>query len=160
LDRPALLRHQVRALLTAAAGRSLRVMFPMVAEVAEYDRARALVDKELARLDKFGKERPAHLEIGTMLEVPAPAWQPATLLPRVDFVSIGSNDLLQFLFATDRGNPRVASRYDVLSPAVLSFLRHIVLKCQEHKKPLTLCGEMSGKPLEAMALMGLGLRRI
>ncbi|MGB6087807.1 phosphoenolpyruvate--protein phosphotransferase [Parvibaculum sp.] len=160
LDRPALLRHQVRALLTAAAGRSLRVMFPMVAEVAEYDRARALVDKELARLDKFGKERPAHLEIGTMLEVPALAWQLDTLLPRVDFVSIGSNDLLQFLFATDRGNPRVASRYDVLSPAVLSFLRHIVLKCQEHKKPLTLCGEMSGKPLEAMALMGLGLRRI
>jgi phosphotransferase system enzyme I (PtsP) len=92
--------------------------------------------------------------------VPALAWQLDTLLPRVDFVSIGSNDLLQFLFATDRGNPRVASRYDVLSPAVLSFLRHIVLKCQEHKKPLTLCGEMSGKPLEAMALMGLGLRRI
>lgn len=160
LDRPALLRHQVRALLTAAAGRSLRVMFPMVAEVAEYDRARALVDKELARLDKFGKERPAHLEIGTMLEVPALAWQLDTLLPRVDFVSIGSNDLLQFLFATDRGNPRVASRYDVLSPAVLSFLRHIVVKCQEHKTPLTLCGEMSGRPLEAMALVGLGLRRI
>lgn len=160
LDRPALLRHQVRALLTAAAGRSLRIMFPMIAEVAEYKRARALVDKEIARLDKFGKEKPAALEIGTMLEVPSLAWQLDTLLPMVDFVSIGSNDLLQFLFASDRGNPRVATRYDLLSPAVLSFLRHIVAKCREHETPLTLCGEMSGKPLEAMALVGLGLRRI
>lgn len=160
LDRPALLRHQVRALLTAAAGKSLRIMFPMIAEVAEYKRARALVDKEMARLDKFGKEKPALLEVGTMLEVPSLAWQLDTLLPMVDFVSIGSNDLMQFLFASDRGNPRVATRYDLLSPAVLSFLRHIVSKCREHKTPLTLCGEMSGKPLEAMALVGLGLRRI
>jgi phosphotransferase system enzyme I (PtsP) len=160
LDRPALLRHQVRALLTAAAGKSLRIMFPMIAEVAEYKRARALVDKEMARLDKFGKEKPASLEVGTMLEVPSLVWQLDTLLPMVDFVSIGSNDLLQFLFASDRGNPRVATRYDLLSPAVLSFLRHIVTKCHEHKTPLTLCGEMSGKPLEAMALVGLGLRRI
>ncbi|MEQ8266898.1 MAG: phosphoenolpyruvate--protein phosphotransferase [Parvibaculum sp.] len=160
LDRPALLRHQIRALLTAAAGRSLRIMFPMVAEVAEYVRARALVDKELARLDKFGKERPAAIEVGTMLEVPSLAWQLDTLLPMVDFVSVGSNDLMQFLFASDRGNPRVATRYDLLSPAVLSFLRHIVAKCGEHGTPLTLCGEMSGKPLEAMALVGLGFRRI
>ncbi|PKQ02463.1 MAG: peptidase, partial [Alphaproteobacteria bacterium HGW-Alphaproteobacteria-12] len=160
LDRPALLRHQVRALLTAAAGRSLSIMFPMIAEVAEYKRARALVDKEIARLDKFGKEKPASLEVGTMLEVPSLAWQLDTLLPLVDFVSIGSNDLMQFLFASDRGNPRVATRYDLLSPAVLSFLRHIADKCREHETPLTLCGEMSGKPLEAMALVGLGLRRI
>ncbi|MDO8840616.1 MAG: phosphoenolpyruvate--protein phosphotransferase [Parvibaculum sp.] len=160
LDRPGLLRHQVRALLTAAAGRSLRIMFPMIAEVGEFQRARALVDKELARLDKFGKERPALLEIGTMLEVPSLAWQLDSLLPLVDFVSVGSNDLLQFLFASDRGNARVASRYDFLSPAVLSFLRHIVVKCRQHGTPLTLCGEMSGKPLEAMALLGLGFRRI
>ena len=160
LDRPGLLRHQVRALLTAAAGRSLRIMFPMVAEVAEFQRARALVDKELTRLDKFGKQRPALLEIGTMLEVPSLAWQLDTLLPMVDFVSVGSNDLLQFLFASDRGNARVASRYDFLSPAVLSFLKHIVEKCRAHDTALTLCGEMSGKPLEAMALLGLGFRRI
>ncbi len=160
LDRPGLLRHQVRALLTAAAGRSLRIMFPMIAEVGEFQRARALVDKELARLDKFGKERPAVLEIGTMLEVPSLAWQLDSLLPLVDFVSVGSNDLLQFLFASDRGNSRVSSRYDFLSPAVLSFLRHIVVKCRQHGTPLTLCGEMSGKPLEAMALLGLGFRRI
>jgi phosphotransferase system enzyme I (PtsP) len=160
LDRPALLRHQLRALLTAAAGRSLRIMFPMVAEVAEFKRARALVDKELARLAKFGKTPPADLQIGTMLEVPSLVWQLDTLLPLVDFVSVGSNDLLQFLFASDRGNPRVASRYDLLSPAVLSFLRFIVLKCRAHNVPVTLCGEMSGKPLEAMALIGVGFRRI
>lgn len=160
LDRPALLRHQIRALLTAAAGRSLRIMFPMIAEIAEFRRARALVGKEIARLEKFGKEMPAELQIGTMLEVPSLVWQLDTLLPEVDFVSIGSNDLLQFLFASDRGNPRVATRYDFLSPAVLSFLRHIVKTCRAHGTPLTLCGEMSGKPLEAMALVGLGLRRI
>ena len=160
LDRPALLRHQLRALLTAAAGRSLRIMFPMVAEVAEFKRARALVDKELARLEKFGKPRPARLEIGTMLEVPSLVWQLDTLLPFVDFVSVGSNDLMQFLFASDRGNPRVANRYDLLSPAVLSFLRFIIVKCRAHDVPVTLCGEMSGKPLEAMALVGVGFRRI
>lgn len=160
LDRPALLRHQLRALLTAAAGRSLRVMFPMVAEVAEFKRARSLVDKELARLKKFGHPAPAHLEVGTMLEVPSLVWQLDTLLPYVDFVSVGSNDLLQFLFASDRGNSRVSSRYDLLSPAVLGFLRFIIKKCRAHEVPVTLCGEMSGKPLEAMALIGLGFRRI
>ncbi|MGB3808528.1 MAG: phosphoenolpyruvate--protein phosphotransferase [Parvibaculum sp.] len=160
LDRPALLRHQLRALLAAAAGRSLKIMFPMVAEVAEFKKARALVDKELARLVKFGKPAPARLEIGTMLEVPSLVWQLDTLLPLVDFVSVGSNDLMQFLFATDRGNPRVANRYDLLSPAVLSFLRFIIVKCRAHNVPVTLCGEMSGKPLEAMALIGLGFRHI
>tara|TARA_R110000868_G_scaffold54982_1_gene171252 strand:- start:4763 stop:7033 length:2271 start_codon:yes stop_codon:yes gene_type:complete len=160
LDRPALLRHQLRALLTAAAGRSLRVMFPMVAEVAEFKRARAFVDKELARLKKFGHPVPAHLEIGTMLEVPSLVWQLDTLLPLVDFVSVGSNDLMQFLFAVDRGNSRVSNRYDLLSPATLGFLRFIVTKCRAHNVPVTLCGEMSGKPLEAMALVGLGFRRI
>ncbi|MEN6541140.1 phosphoenolpyruvate--protein phosphotransferase [Parvibaculum sp.] len=160
LDRPALLRHQLRALLTAASGRSLRVMFPMVAEVAEFKRARSLVDKELARLAKFGKAPPAKVEIGTMLEVPSLVWQLDTLLPLVDFVSVGSNDLLQFLFAADRGNPRVANRYDLLSPAVLGFLRSIVTRCHAQGVPVTLCGEMSGKPLEAMALLGVGFRRV
>jgi phosphotransferase system enzyme I (PtsP) len=160
LDRPGLLRHQIRALLLAAAGRPLSIMFPMIAEVDEFTRARALVDRELARLDHFGQKRPSQLSVGTMLEVPSLAWQLDTLLPHVDFISVGSNDLLQFLFASDRGNPLVASRYDLLSPAILSFLRHIVLRCREHDVPLTLCGEMSGKPLEAMTLIGLGFRRI
>lgn len=160
LDRPALLRHQVRALLSAAVGRDLRLMFPMVANVAEYERARALVDKELARLDQHGREKPRSVAVGTMLEVPALFWQLEALLPKVDFVSIGSNDLIQFLFASDRGNPRVASRYDLLSPGALNFLRQVVLICQRHDVPLSLCGEMAGNPLEAMALLGLGLRTI
>ncbi|MGK2742221.1 phosphoenolpyruvate--protein phosphotransferase [Tepidicaulis sp. LMO-SS28] len=160
LDRPALLRHQLRALLAAAVGRELRLMFPMVTEVSEFVRARALVDKEVQRLEKFDKPRPSKLMVGTMLEVPALAWQFDTLLPLVDFVSVGSNDLLQFFFASDRGNQRVAGRYDLLSPAALNFLRHIVLACEKHNVPLTLCGEMAGKPLEAMALIGLGFRRI
>lgn len=160
LDRPGLLRQQIRALLTAAAGRSLHMMFPMIADVSEFQRAREMVDKELARLAKFGKPAPQTLRVGTMLEVPSLLWQLDTLLPLVDFVSIGSNDLMQFMFAADRGNPRVAGRYDLLSPAMLSMLRHVVLSCRAHNVPLTLCGEMSGKPLEAMALIGLGLRRV
>lgn len=160
LDRPALLRHQVRALLSAAVGRDLRLMFPMVADVAEYERARALVDKELARLDQHGREKPRSVAVGTMLEVPALFWQLDALLPKVDFVSIGSNDLIQFLYASDRGNPRVANRYDLLSPGALNFLRQVVLICARHDVPLSLCGEMAGNPLEAMALLGLGLRTI
>lgn len=160
LDRPSLLRHQVRALLGAAEGRELHMMFPMVAEVAEFVKAKALVDKELARLEKFDKPRPSKLVVGTMLEVPALIWQLDALLPLVDFVSIGSNDLLQFFFASDRGNPRVSDRYDHLSPAALSMLRGIVVKCREYDVTLTLCGEMANKPLEAMALIGLGFRRI
>lgn len=160
LDRPALLRHQVRALLSAAVGRDLRLMFPMVADVAEYERARALVDKELARLDQHGRAKPRSVAVGTMLEVPALFWQMEALLPKVDFVSIGSNDLMQFLYACDRGNPRVANRYDLLSPGALNFLRQVVLICARHDVPLSLCGEMAGHPLEAMALLGLGLRTI
>ena len=160
LDRPALLRHQLRALLTAGKDQDLRLMFPMVAEVAEYEQARALVDKELARLEKFGRPRPRSVVVGTMLEVPALFWQFETLLPKVDFISIGSNDLMQFLYASDRGNPRVAGRYGLFSPGALTFLRQVVIACKKHEVPLSLCGEMAGNPLEAMALLGLGLRQI
>lgn len=160
LDRPGLLRQQIRALLMAAADRSLEMMFPMVADVSEFQQARALVDKELDRLKRLKKPVPSSLRVGTMLEVPSLLWQMETLLPLVDFVSIGSNDLMQFLFAADRGNPRVANRYDLLSPAMLHMLRQVVRRCAAHNVPLTLCGEMSGKPLEAMALIGVGLRRV
>lgn len=160
LDRPALLRHQLRALLAAGAGRHLKLMFPMVTEVAEYDRARAIVEKELARGQKYGHVPPKSVAIGTMLEVPGLFWQFDALLPKVDFVSIGSNDLVQFFFASDRGNARVSQRYDLLAPGFLNFLRQVVLACQTHGVPLSLCGEMASRPLEAMALLGLGLRRI
>jgi phosphotransferase system enzyme I (PtsP) len=160
LDRPALLRTQVRALLKAAAGRTLHVMFPMIAEVAEFAAARAILDKEVARLGRMGAPLPEIIKAGAMLEVPALAWQLPALLARVDFLSVGSNDLLQFLFASDRGNPRLADRYDILSPGVLSFMRHLVRACEAAAVPLSVCGEMAGRPLEAMALVGLGLRSV
>ncbi len=160
LDRPGLLRYQLRALLQAAAGRNLRLMFPMVAQVSEFQAARELLDKELARLERLGQPGPSDIKVGSMLEVPSLAWQLDALLPLVDFISIGSNDLLQFFFASDRGNPRVGDRYDLLSPAVLSFLQHVVSQCGVHDVPVSLCGEMAGRPLEAMTLVALGFRTL
>jgi phosphotransferase system, enzyme I, PtsP len=160
LDRPLLLRQQLRAMLRAAAGTRLDVMFPMVAEVAEFDAARAVLDMEIERETRLGNAVPAEIKVGTMLEVPALFWQLPALLGRVDFISVGSNDLVQFLFASDRGNPRLADRYDTLSPPVLSFMRDLVQRCRRAGVPLTLCGEMAGRPLEALALVGLGFRRL
>lgn len=158
LDRPAMLRQQLRALLSAAAGRHLRVKFPMVSEVSELLQARDLLDMELARHLGSGGKPPSRLEVGVMLEVPALVWQLPVLFPLVDFVSIGSNDLFQFLFAIDRGNPRLARRYDVLSPSLLSLLCFIAEEARAHEVPLSLCGEMAGHPLEALALLGCGIR--
>ncbi len=160
LDRPAMLRQQIRALVRAANGRSLSVMFPMIAEVAEFDRARAIVDLELAREEAAGGKLPRVLRVGAMIEVPSLLWQLPALLERVDFVSIGSNDLIQFLFAMDRGNPRLSGRFDALSPPVLQVLRSTVQQAQKAGVPVSLCGEIAGQPLEAMALIGLGLRSI
>jgi len=160
LDRPLMLRQQLRALIQAADGRNLSVMFPMVAEVAEFEAARAILDKELERERGQGGRLPATLRVGAMLEVPGLVWQLPALLQRVDFLSVGINDLFQFLFAADRGNPLVADRYDVLSPGMLELLRKIVTDCHQAQVPLSLCGEMAGDPLEAMALIGLGFRTI
>lgn len=158
LDRPALLRYQVRALLAAAEGRDLSIMFPMIAEVSEFVAARTLVDREVQRLKRMGKPGPRTLRVGTMLEVPSLAWQLPALLAVSDFVSVGSNDLMQFFFASDRGNPRLVGRYDFLSPPVLRFLRHLAVEAARYNKPLSLCGEAAGKTLEAMTLVGLGFR--
>jgi len=160
LDRPALLRSQLRALLQAAAGRSLSVMFPMVSEVAEFRAARRLLQVELDRLERFDRPRPASLKVGTMLEVPALVWQLPTLLAEIDFLSIGSNDLVQFLFAVDRTSARVADRYDRLSPIVLSLFQDVVRQCERANTPVSLCGDMAGSPLDAMALVGLGFRSV
>jgi phosphotransferase system enzyme I (PtsP) len=160
LDRPALLRGQLRAMIAAAAGRLLTVMFPMVAEVAELDAARRLLQMELARAARHGQELPARIEIGAMLEVPALFWQLTPLLQRVDFLSVGSNDLIQFLYACDRGNPALADRYDVLSPATFGFLHDLVERCRAAGVRLSVCGEMASRPLEAMALVGLGVREL
>jgi len=160
LDRPAVLRHQLRALLRAGSGRDLHIMFPMVAEVAELDRLKAILKLEQNHQAAQGVAPPSVLKVGAMMEVPALAWQLPALLSRVDFLSIGSNDMAQFLFAVDRGNPRISDRYDVLSPAMLSFLRMIALAANEKGVPLSVCGEMAGRPLDAMALLGVGLRAL
>ncbi|MEX0300090.1 MAG: putative PEP-binding protein, partial [Kordiimonas sp.] len=159
LDRPALLRFQLRALLYASPGKTLHVMFPMIAEVAELRRCKAILQKEIDRLDRFGKTPPKDVKVGCMLEVPSLSWQMEALLKEIDFLSIGTNDLMQFFFACDRSNPRLADRYDLLAPPVLNFLHSIVTACDAADVPVTLCGEMGGRPIEAMALVGLGLKR-
>jgi phosphotransferase system enzyme I (PtsP) len=160
LDRPVVLRSQLRALIRSARGGRLDLMFPMVAEVAEFTAARALLDMELARAEARGEPLPGELRVGAMLEVPSLTWQLRALLPRVDFLSIGTNDLLQFLFACDRGNPQLVDRYDVLSPPVLCFLRELVERCREAGVTLSICGEMAARPIEAMVLLGLGVRHL
>ena len=153
LDRPVSLRRQLRALLLAAGGRKLRVMFPMVATTAEFRQARALLLAEAARV----RPAPAALSVGAMLEVPALLWQLPALLAEADFISIGSNDLMQFLFAADRGNPALAERYDLLSAPVLDMLDQVVAACRAAGRELALCGEAAASPLDALALAACGI---
>ena len=160
LDRPGLLRLQLRALLTAAAGRELRVMFPMIATVDEFRAARDLVDVECAWARRRGRELPALLRVGAMIECPSVLWHLDALLPLTDFVSIGSNDLFQYMFAADRTNPLVSDRYDPLSPPALRALAEIQKKCADTGTPVSVCGELAGRPLEAFALLTLGFTRL
>jgi len=153
LDRPALLRRQLRALLLAAGGRDLSVMFPMVATVAEFRTAKALLLAEAKRV----RPAPQNLRIGTMLEVPALMWQLPALLKEADFISIGSNDLLQFLFAADRGTPSLYDRYDFLSQPMLDLIEQLVIATKAAGVPLSLCGEAASRPLEALVLAALGV---
>ncbi|WP_299380329.1 phosphoenolpyruvate--protein phosphotransferase, partial [uncultured Kiloniella sp.] len=160
LDRPALLRQQLRALIRACAGRNLDVMFPMISETAEFKAARALLDRELEREKTIGGVLPEKIRVGAMLEVPALIWQLAPLCREVDFLSVGSNDLLQFVFATDRGNTRLARRYDALNPGVLKMMRNIAETTHRAGVDLSLCGDMAGQPIEAMALIGCGFKSL
>jgi phosphotransferase system enzyme I (PtsP) len=160
LDRPALLRRQLRALMQAAAGRDLRIMLPMVTEVDEVRRTRDLIEREFAHLTRHGHAVPKKVDVGAMVEVPALLWQLDGLFKVADFVSVGSNDLLQFMTASDRGNMLVASRFDPLSRHFLRALRAIVRAGEKAGVPVTLCGEMAGNPLAAMTLIGLGYRSL
>jgi phosphotransferase system enzyme I (PtsP) len=160
LDRPALLRLQIRALLWAAAGRPLRIMFPLVATVDEFKAARSLVDQEVAWAERRGRPAPSRLDVGAMIEAPALIWHLDALLPMTDFVSVGTNDLMQYLFAADRGNPRVADRYDPLSPPALRALKQIQEACADTGTQVSVCGEMAGRPLEAFTLVALGFDRL
>jgi phosphotransferase system enzyme I (PtsP) len=160
LGRAGLMKVQARALLEAGAGRTLNVMFPMVSEPWEFAEAKALVEQQRQVLTRQGHAVPLHVRYGAMIEVPALIEVLDTLLPMTDFVSVGTNDLTQFLFAADRANPRLADRYDWLSPAILRVLRRIVREADAACVPVTVCGEMGGRPLEALALMALGVRKL
>ncbi len=160
LDRPGLLRTQLRAMLKAAAGTELKLMVPMVTEVSELRQVRELLQKEVQHLSRFGHGLPRKLQFGAMLEVPALLWQLDELMDAVDFVSVGSNDLFQFAMAVDRGNARVSERFDPLERPFLRLLRDIVRGADRNKTPVTLCGELAGKPISAMALLGVGFRSI
>lgn len=160
LDRPAVFRRQLRALIRASAGRPLDIMFPMIANVEEFVAARALLDQEIEHHVSHAGVAPATIRAGCMLEVPALVFQLPALLRHADFVSVGSNDLMQFLFASDRGNTKLLGRYDTLAPAMLRLLRRVVHDCAAAGKSISLCGEMAGNPIDAMALVGLGFRTI
>jgi len=160
LDRPGLLRPQIRALLKAAANRELRVMIPMVSETREITAVRKLINREVELLTRFGHSVPRRLAVGAMIEVPSLLFQLDELMQAVDFVSVGSNDLFQFMFASDRGNPRIAKRFDPMSRPFLRALRRIVDAAARFDTPLTLCGEIAGKPISALALLGIGFRSI
>lgn len=160
LDRPGLLRMQLRALLRAAADRELKIMIPMVTAVWEIAEVRKLLQKEMTFLTSRGYHLPNSLKVGAMLEVPSLMWQLDELMAAVDFISVGSNDLFQFAMAVDRGNARIADRFDILSRPFLRMLREIVRAAERNNTPLTLCGEMAGRPLSAMALIGIGFRSI
>jgi phosphotransferase system, enzyme I, PtsP len=156
LDRPAVLRRQLRALLKAAAGRPLAIMFPMIATMAEFHAARAILHAEAARI----RPAPERLAIGTMLEVPSLLWQLPELSREADFISIGSNDLAQFVYAADRGTPGLAARYDLLSEPMLSVLEAIRVGAVGARAELSLCGEAAGRPLDAVVLAALGITRL
>jgi len=135
-------------------------MFPMVSEPWEFDAAKALVEDQKEWLLERRKPLPARIHYGAMLEVPALAEQLDVLAPRLSFLSIGTNDLTQFLFAADRANPKLAERYDWLSPSILRFMRRVLTSLEGHPVDVGVCGEMGGRQLEALALLGIGIRRL
>lgn len=160
LDRPGLLRTQIRALLKACGGRELKLMLPMVTELGEIAQTREIIDREVRHLSRFAHHLPTSLKLGAMLEVPSLLFQLDELMKAVDFVSVGSNDLFQFVMAVDRGNTQLSDRFDALSTPFLRVLKQIAGAGVRNQTPVTLCGELAGKPISAMALIGLGYRSI
>jgi phosphotransferase system enzyme I (PtsP) len=155
-----MLRQQLRALIQGAAGRPFGVMFPMVSEVTELDAARALFDREVARAAAQGAPVSDEIRVGVMLEVPSLLWQLDQVLRTADFVAVGSNDLMQYLYAADRTNTRVAQRFDTLSPGLIAALAEVVARSDAAGRRISLCGEMASRPIEAMTLLGLGFRTL
>jgi phosphotransferase system, enzyme I, PtsP len=160
LDRPGLLRTQLRALLKASGGGELRIMLPMVTDVSEIAQTRQIIEREVQHLSRFAHKLPKSFKLGAMLEVPSLLFQLDELMQAVDFISVGSNDLFQFVMAVDRGAAHLADRFDPLSVPFLRVLKSIADAGRRNSKPVTLCGEMAGKPILAMALIGLGFRSL
>lgn len=160
LDRPGLTRYQLRALVRAAAGRDLNVLFPLIAAPWEFSSARDMLDQELEHAARHGHERPQSVRVGFMLETPAIAFSPEACLKMTDFVSVGANDLMQYFFAADRQNARVSERYHAISGSSLKLLKSIQEACARFDKPLNVCGELAGRPLEACVLAALGYRNL
>ncbi len=154
LDKKAVLIYQIRALLRATQDKHLRVMFPLISVVSEFEAAKEILFDEIEWAKKQGRKPPKKLEIGAMIEAPSIAWSIVDIAQKADFLSIGTNDLMQFFFACDRGSARLNDRYDILSKPALSFLKFIKENCGQ--TPISICGEHAGRPLEAMALIGIG----
>jgi phosphotransferase system enzyme I (PtsP) len=160
LDKPGVLQMQTQALLRAAAGRPLTIMFPFITEFEEFEQARAIVLHQQDRETQMGHPTPSKLEIGAMLETPSLAFAPRAFFEATDFVSIGGNDLKQFFFAADRENERVRRRYDTLNSSFLGFIEQIVERCDEVNTPLSFCGEDAGRPIEAVTLAAMGIKTL
>ena len=158
LDRRALLRSQMKAFLQAAAGRELDVMFPMISSYHEFMEAKNTLLLEYEKQKQCHNPLPSKLNIGLMIEVPSVIFELDEILKQADFISVGTNDLAQFIFASDRTNPRLENRYDVLSAPFLKVMQNIVLKAKEYNIACSVCGEMASIPVEMMALLGLGFR--
>jgi phosphotransferase system enzyme I (PtsP) len=160
LDRPGVMRMQLQALIRAAAGRPLAIMFPFIAQLDEFLAGRAAVHDELEREERLGRPLPSKVEIGAMLETPSLAFSPRRFFESADFISVGGNDLKQFFFAADRENERVRRRYDSLNVSYLTFLEWIVQRCEDTGTPLSFCGEDAGRPVEAMCFAAMGFRTL
>ncbi|TNF23269.1 MAG: phosphoenolpyruvate--protein phosphotransferase [Rhodobacteraceae bacterium] len=160
LDRPGMMRMQLQALLRAANGRPLTVMFPFIAQYSEFLKARAEMAKALERESILGHALPERLEVGAMLETPSLAFAPDAFFRKVEFLSIGGNDLKQFFFAADRENERVRRRYDTLNTSFLTLIEMIVKRCEATGTHLSFCGEDAGRPIEAVCLAAMGLRTL
>ncbi|WP_193142201.1 MULTISPECIES: phosphoenolpyruvate--protein phosphotransferase [unclassified Meridianimarinicoccus] len=160
LDKKGVMRMQLQALIRAAKGRPLTVMFPFIAQFSEFREARQILLDEMEKEDRLGHTLPEKLEIGAMLETPSLAFAPRQFFAMADFISIGGNDLKQFFFAADRENERVRRRYDTLNVSFLSFIEQIVNRCRDTGTPVSFCGEDAGRPVEALCFAAMGLRAL